>query len=327
MKTLKVASAPKRVKKISKRAPKRRRSNRSKATKKSVAKRKKGSLKAAYGRRNRINANLDRMYHVPIPVAGFKGVMLTIVLILSVFLTKKSTVKSANAVSQTDGKKPTTKIGKKKMNPYFMLGVLPNTNQVITAIMKMPGSYKLRGDRARAIINACSGNLLIVILPATITAYLALLAAFVTAQTNMDTRARGLKPIRDNAWKAVENALLALMAVAQAAGNASPSTAITIIESGAFYVKTKRANMETIFSVRNTNVSGTMFMKAAGAGVKAMHIWEKSVDGIIWDELGQTHKAKSSYAGFTPVSKVWVRHRTDTNGVFSAWEYFYVTVN
>ena len=208
-----------------------------------------------------------------------------------------------------------------------MLGVLPNTNQVITAIMKMPGSYKLRGDRARAIINACSGNLLIVILPATIIAYLALLAAFVTAQTNMATGTKGLRPIRDNAWKAVENALNALMAVAQAAGNASPSTAIAIIESGSFFVKTARSKKDTIFSVSNSNTSGTMFMKAAGAEIISFHVWEKSIDGINWVELGQTHKAKASYPGFTPLTKVWFRHRTDTNGVFSAWEYFYVTVS
>jgi hypothetical protein len=325
MKSLNVASAPKRVKKISRRTAKRKRSNGSHAAKKSTAKRKRVSRKAAYGRRNRINANW--VYHAPVLVDGFKGAMISIVLILSVLFTSRGTAKSPPNVSQTDGKKPTRRIGKKKIDSYFMLGILPNSNMVITAIMKMPRSYKLRGDRARAIINACTGNLMIVILPATILAYLALLAAFVTAQTNMATGTKGLRPIRDNAWKAVENALLALMAVAQAAGNASPSTAIAIIESGSFFVKTARSKKDTIFSVSNTNTSGTMKMGAADAGNIAMHIWEKSVDGINWTPLGTTHKATTSFAGFTSVSKVWVRHQTDTNGVLSAWEYFYVTVN
>jgi len=325
MKTVKVASAPEKVKKISKGAAERKRRNGSLAAKKSVAQRKRISRKAAYGRRKSINAGW--VYHSPLHVDGLKGAVISIVLILSVFFTSKNAAKSPPNVSQTDGKKPTRRIGKKKSNPYFMLGILPNTNQVITAIMKMPGSYKLRGDRARAIINACTANSQIIILPATIAAYLILLAAFVTAQTNMATGAKGLRPIRDNAWKAVENALLALMAVAQAAGNASSNTAIAIIESGSFYVKTVRSKKDTIFSVSNTNTSGTMKMGAAGAERTAFHIWETSVDGIAWTELGQTHKAKASYAGFTPVSKIWVRHRTDTNGVFSAWEYFYVTVN
>ena len=325
MKTVNVASAPKRVKKISKRTAKRKRSNGSLAAKKSVAKRKRISRKAAYGRRKSINASW--VYHSPVHADGFKGAVISIVLILSVFFSSKNAANSPPNVSQTDGKKPTRRIGKKKIDSYFMLGILPNSNMVITAIMKMPRSYKLRGDRARAIINACTGNLMIVILPATILAYLALLAAFVTAQTNMATGTKGLRPIRDNAWKAVESALLALMAVAQAAGNASPSTAIAIIESGSFFVKTARSKKDTIFSVSNTNTSGTMKMGAAGAERAAFHIWETSVDGIVWNELGQTHKAKATYAGFTPVSKIWVRHRTDTNGVFSAWEYFYVTVS
>lgn len=327
MKKVDQASAPERVKKISSRTAKRKRSNGSVARKKLVAKRRKSSIKAAYGRRNSINANLNRMYHVPVPVNGFKGAVFSIVLILSVFFTTRGTAKSPPVVSQTDGKKSTRRIGKKINNPVFMLGIIPNSNMVITAIMKMPRSYTKRGDRARAIINACSGNLLIVILPATIIAYLALLAAFVTAQTNMSTGTRGLRPIRDNAWKAVENALGALMAVAQAAGNASPSTAIAIIESGSFYVKTVRSKKDTIFSVSNSNTSGTLTMGAAGASMISLHIWEKSVDGIKWDELGSTHKAKASYAGFTPVSKVWVRHRTDTNGIFTVWEYFYITVS
>ena len=324
MKEVKVSSAPKRVRKNSKRTAKRRISNGSIANKKMLAQRRRSSRKAAYGRRNRINANW--VYQVPVPADGFKGAMFSIVLILSVFFTRKSTAKSANVVSQTDGKKSTRKIGKKK-NSFFMLGILPNTNQVVTAIMKMPGSYKLRADRARAIINACSGNLLIVIPPATILAYLALLAAFVTAQTNMATGTRGLRPIRDNAWKAVENALNALMAVAQAAGNASPGTAIAIIESGSFFVKTARGKKEGSFSVTNSNTLGTLNMKAPGAARTALHVWEKSVDGINWFDLGSTRKVKTSYPGFIPVSKVWVRHRLDTDGVFSVWTYFYVTVN
>jgi len=322
MKKVNQASAPKRVKKISTRTAKRKLSNGSVASKKLVSKRRKSSLKAAYGRRNRINANW--MYHVPVPVNGFKGAVFSIVLILSVLFTRRGTAKSPPVVSQTDGKKSTRRV---KRNSFFMLGVLPNSNQVITAILKMPISYKLKGDRARAIINACTGNLLIVIPAITITAYLALLAAFVTAQTNMATGTRGLRPIRDNAWKAVENALGALMAVAQAAGNASPSTAIAIIESGAFYVKTARSKKETIFTVSNSNTSGTLNMSAAGAPINALHVWQQSLDGITWTNLGSTHKAKASYPGFTPVSKVWLRHRTDTNGIFTVWEYFYITVS
>jgi hypothetical protein len=325
MKTVNAASAPKGVRKISKGAAKRKRRNGSLAAKKSLAKTKRISRKVAYGRRNRINANW--VYQAPVLANGFKGAVISIILILSVFFTNRGTAKSPPVASQTDGKKPTTRIRKKKVDSYFMLGVLPNTNMVITAIMKMPRSYKKRGDRARAIINACTLNLLIVVPPITIAAYLALLDAFVVAQTNMATGTRGLRPIRDNAWKAVEVALNALMAVAQAAGNASPTTAIAIIESGSFYVKTVRTKKDTIFSVSNSNTSGTLSMGAAGASIISLHIWEQSVDGIKWNELGTTHKAKASYPGFVPVSKVWVRHRTDTNGIFTVWEYFYITVS
>jgi hypothetical protein len=34
-------------------------------------------------------------------------------------------------------------------------------------------------------------------------------------------------------------------------------------------------------------------MGAAGATIKSLHVWEKSVDGIKWDDLGSIHKAKA----------------------------------
>ena len=322
MKKVEESSSPKKVSKNSARTAKRRTRKGSEASKKLLAKERRDNRKAKYNSRNIINAN--RVYQAPVQVGGSRGVLLTAVIVLTIFFGKRNTSESSKNVSQTDGKKSVRRIG--KSNPYFILTTLPNPNQIITAIMKMPKSYKLRGDWARAIINACSGNTYIVILPATIITYLALLTAYVTAQTNMKLRTAGLKPIRDNAWKLVENALNSLMAVAQANGNASPATAITIIQSGLFSVKSVSGNKIPVYNVSNTFTAGTMKMVAPGAPRIAFHIWEKSVDGVIWAPVGISHKSRMSYAGFIPVSKVWVRHRTDNNGVLSAWQFFYVTV-
>ncbi|MEI6816717.1 MAG: hypothetical protein WCL14_08925 [Bacteroidota bacterium] len=322
MKKVADSSSPKKVSKNSAGTAMRRKSNGSEANKKLLAKVKRDNRKAKYNSRNIINAN--RVYQAPVPVGGMRGVLVSAIIVLTLYFGKRNSSDSSKSVSQTDGKKSVRRIG--KSNPYFILSILPNPNQIITAILKMPKSYKLRGDWARAIINACSGNAYIVILPATITAYLALLAAFVTAQTNMKLRTVGLKPIRDNAWKLVMNALNALMAVAQANGNTNPATAITIIQSGLFTVKMVSGAKPTIYKVTNTNTSGTMKMVAPGAPRIAFHIWEKSVDGVAWVPVGNSHKSRMSYPGFIPVSKVWVRHRIDNNGVLSAWQYFYVTV-
>jgi len=330
----KKSSSPKKVRKNSKRTAKRRISNGSIANRKLVEKRKSGIRKANYNARNIRKANW--VYKPSPQVSGIRGAILSAALILTVFFSKKGISDSPENVSQTDGKKSTRKAGKgksvvlislSKNNPFMVLAVLPNSNQVITALLKIPRSYRLRGDRARAIINACTSNPNIIILSATITAYLALLAAFVTAQTNMQTGTKGNRAIRDNAWKLVMNALQSLMAVAQAAGNESPSTAIAIIQSGSFFVKTVTARKANVYTISNTTTIGTMKMVAPGASRVAFHIWEKSVDGITWTPVGTSHKCKMSYGGFTPVSKVWVRHSTDTNGVISAYQYFYITVS
>ena len=330
----KKSSAPKKVRKISTRTAKRRISNGSAANRKMVAKRKKGIRKANYNSRNIRNANW--VYKPNTPVGGIRGALYSAVLIMTIFFGKRSGFDFPVNVSQTDGKKATRKAGKgktiflislSKNNPILVMLTLPKSNRIITALLKMPKSYKLRGDWARARINACSDNVNIVILPATITAYLALLAIFVTAQTNMQNGTKGNKPIRDDAWVPVENAMKSLLAVAQANANASPSTAVAIIESGLFSVKSVAVIPGTVFKATNSNTLGNLNFKAPGAPRAANHIFEKSVDGVTWITLGTVRYCKMTYGGFTPVSKVWVRHRTDLNGVLSAWEYFYVTVN
>jgi len=335
VKSKKEASAPKKVRKISKRTAKRKISKCSKANKKLVEKKKVGFRKANYNSWNIKKANW--VYQPSTPVGGIRGALLSAIMVLTVFFGKRNTSVSPAKISQTDGKKSIRRIGKTKSkivvvmvnlpNSGIVLLTLPNSNQIITALLKIPRSYRLKGDWARARINACTDNPNIVILPATITAYLAHLAAFVIAQTNMQTGTRGNRPIRDNAWQLVENDMKALLAVAQANANDNPSTAIAIIESGLFFVKSMPAKPGRPFKVVNTNTSGTMSMRAPGASRDSLHVWEKSVDGIIFTPLGSTHKAKLNAGGFTPVSKAWVRHRTDLNGVFSEWQYFYVTVN
>ncbi|MEI6817229.1 MAG: hypothetical protein WCL14_11505 [Bacteroidota bacterium] len=210
---------------------------------------------------------------------------------------------------------------------YFILMGLPNPGQIITAVLKLPKGFAQRGVTAKAIINACSGNAFIVVLPATITAMLLAMTVYDAKQTATKTRAIGTASARNDQWVIVHNYLKSLMAVAQAAAAASPATAITIIESGLFHVKMLPETLVRLFTAANTGTSGTVLLSAAGAARISLHIWEKSIDGIVWVPIDKTRGRKLLVSGLVPVSKVWFRHRTDTDGILSTWEYFYLIVN
>jgi len=215
---------------------------------------------------------------------------------------------------------------KSRYGTYYMMMFLPTVTQVIRATLNEPISYKEKGNFALGIINACSGNPLIVILPATILTYLADLALFNTAQANMATGTHGNKELRDNAWIVVQHHLKVLMAVAQANSDENTLNGITIIQSGLFKVKMVPGKQDKVFRAKvNTGISGTIILLAPQIAKTSLHVWEQSLDGINWTPIDKTRKGTITVAGLKPVSKMWFRHGTDPANVLG-WDYIYVTI-
>ena len=214
-------------------------------------------------------------------------------------------------------------------NPrYIILTGMPSVTQVIIATLNHePEAYDKKGNWALGIINACSGNPLIVILPGVITAYLATLALFTTAEANMSSGLHTAKEIRDKKWIDVKHNILALMAVAQLNSNNLPLSGIEIIESGHFKVKMVGAHEVHPFKALNAG-PGTMNVSDAGAGDAAVHDWELSIDGLHWTAYLTTRHAKMTATGLPLTTKVWFRTRARVEGMpIPEWDLIYVTVN
>jgi len=208
---------------------------------------------------------------------------------------------------------------------FLILAALPTVTQVIMAALDEPIPYKEKGSWALGIINSCTDNPLIVILTATITAYLADLAAFNTAQSKMATGAHTAREIRNNAWIQVKHDLLALMAVAQANSNADTLNGITIIQSGGFKVKMVGTRPANIFKAV-TNGPGVMNVSAAGAPRGALHDWYISLDGVNWTAYLSTKNRSMIATGLIPQTKVWFRHRVRLGDIIGEFELIYVPV-
>jgi len=208
---------------------------------------------------------------------------------------------------------------------YIILASLPTVTQVITAVLDEPISYREKGNWALGIINACSGNPLIVILPLTITAFKADLGLFTAAQADMQTGAHTATEIRDKAWIVVKHDLLVLMAVAQANSNADTLNGIEIIQSGHFSVKMVGQRSGNIFKAIS-NGPGVMNLSAAGAPRGGLHDWYISLDGITWTAYLTTKVRVMTATGLVPQTKVWFRHRVRIGGTIGAFEIIYVAI-
>src|ERR1035438_9554354 len=137
-----------------------------------------------------------------------------------VYLRARITVKNADVMNLEKAfciafmirklKKAGIKVNRRQ---YLILAGLPTVTQIIIAVLNEPDAYKEKGTWALGIINACSGNPLIVIAPLTILAYKTDLAAFNEAQGDMASGAHTAREIRNKAWIQVKNDLLAMRKV------------------------------------------------------------------------------------------------------------------
>ncbi len=210
----------------------------------------------------------------------------------------------------------------------LMSGSMPSVTQVIIATLNSePPEYDKKGNWALGIINACTSNPLIVISSTVITAYLATLGLFTTAEANMSSGLHTAKEIRDKKWIDVKHDILALMAVAQLNSNSNPLMGIEIIQSGHFGVKTIGAHEVHPFKAVNAG-PGIMDISDAGAGKSALHDWEVSTDGIHWTAYLTTRHAEMQATGLLLTTKVWFRTRARLEGLpIPEWSIIYVTVN
>jgi len=208
---------------------------------------------------------------------------------------------------------------------YLILASLPSVTQVIIAVMNEPVPYREKGNFALGIINACSDNPLIIVLPLLITTYRTHLADFNTAQANMATGAHAATEIRNKAWIVVKHDLLNLMSVAQLASDEDTLNGIEIIQSGNFKVKMVGKHEAHIFKAI-TGGPGIMNISAGGAPRGFLHDWYISLDGVTWTMYLSTDVAKMIANGLVPQTKVWFRHRTRKGTFFGEFEVIYVSV-
>jgi len=133
------------------------------------------------------------------------------------------------------------------------------------------------------------------------------------AQTAVQARTKGTVAIRDEKRTALVTLLKQLRGYVQSTADATPDTALSIIESSGFAVRKTAARKPRVFDALPGAVSGSAKLVAPSAGQRASYEWEYSTDGgKTWVTQPVTMQAKTTVTGLTPGASVQFRYRPVT---------------
>ncbi len=257
---------------------------------------------------------------------------------LNILKTKKmkkltSAVKEASAkINASKNKKGGKNFNRRFGVPVFLLMSLPTIPNKVVAALDMPKQWSDRVTKARAIYTACNTNPNITIQPADLATLLSKVGNLETAHNNVELKLVGAVGVRKVAWEDLNNYLTNdLKWLIQGAANATPASAIIIIESCLYKVKSDNKPSKQDFAVLPTTTPGTVKFvinvkqMAAGIGVKPYMlvsvVYMQSVDNIHWTivtaALGS--KSKVTVAGYEPGKQLYFKAQgTFTKGRLSA---------
>ncbi len=106
----------------------------------------------------------------------------------------------------------------------------------------------------------------------------------------------------------------------QGIADADPANSEAIILSAGMKVKILTIRGKGVFAVRNSDVSGTVFLFAKGGGPRTSHDWQMGTGPAVFNPLPNTIQAHTQVTGLTPGSRVYFRHRLVTKDGPQGWE-------
>jgi hypothetical protein len=167
--------------------------------------------------------------------------------------------------------------------------------------------------KTNAILTAMTGNTSFPSSTPTLATVTSDNTALSNAQSVALTKAKGAAADRNAKRSIVVSDLKLLAAYVQSVADANPADAISLIESAGMSVrKPSTRQPKQDLALKPGKVSGVVEVAAKAQGPRASHEWQWSADGKTWTTLPTTLQAKTSIAGLTPGSTIYVRHAVVT---------------
>ncbi|HEY6460220.1 MAG TPA: fibronectin type III domain-containing protein [Polyangiaceae bacterium] len=173
---------------------------------------------------------------------------------------------------------------------------------------------------ANRVVTDLTGNKALPSPTPTLAVILAAISALVAAQSAALTRAAGTATVRNEKRDTLVMLLRQLAACVQAAADASPENAASLIESTGMAVRKEGARVKRTFSVEQGEVSGSVTVQAAVASKRAAYDWEYSTDGgKTWTAAPTTLQSRTTVSGLGAGTTAQFRYRVATKGGAGDW--------
>jgi hypothetical protein len=171
-----------------------------------------------------------------------------------------------------------------------------------------------------AIVQAMTGNPSFPSPAPTLAAVTAATNALEAAETATLARTKGSVPVRDEKRAALVTMLRQLGAYIQTVADATPETAVSVIESAGVGVRKTAVRKPRVFDVKQGPVSGSASLVAATAGKRSSYEWETSTDGgKTWVLARSTLQARATVTGLPSGASVQFRYRAVTKTGEGDW--------
>lgn len=189
-----------------------------------------------------------------------------------------------------------------------------------TVTLDLPRSVPPLIVYAEGIVKRMTGNVSFPNPSPALAAVTSAISDLETAETAVLARTKGAAAARDAKRTALVTKLQQLRAYIQAAADANPASAASVIQSAGVAVRKAATRRARVFAAKPGKVSGVATVVAAAAAKRASYEWGYSTDGgKTWAVAPTTLQAKTSIAGLTPGATVQFKYRPVTKTGEGDW--------
>jgi hypothetical protein len=173
---------------------------------------------------------------------------------------------------------------------------------------------------ATRVVTDLTGNEALPSPTPTLAVIVAAINALVAAQSAALARAAGAVTVRNEKRDALVTLLRQLAACVQAAADAAPENAASLIESTGMTVRKVPPGVKRTFSVVQGQISGSVTVQAAVTSRRAAYDWEYSTDGgKTWTAAPTTLQSRTTVSGLGAGTAAQFRYRVATKGGAGDW--------
>lgn len=175
---------------------------------------------------------------------------------------------------------------------------MTRSHRVLVAL-KLPKAVPMLITRTQSTVEGMTGNPKFSSPTPTLAAVTVACNDFIAAEATANTKVKGAAQTRNQKKKTLELLMEQLGQYVQGVADADPENAEAIILSARFMVRAVKLPAARVFAAARGKLTGSVNLRAPGAGQRTSYEWQYSIDGHTWTLAAVTIQAKTTISNLT----------------------------